>query len=283
MATRGWIAGHDIQLYFVLAFLLSWCIWPLMLLNADSSPLVPFGPAIAALTVVAIVGGKHGLVALLNQLSRWRRRPVWYVIAVAGPFALTSVAAALVVLAGAPAPDWLVYTDLVSLGANLLATMVIVGLFEELGWRGFALPRLQESHSALRAALLLGAIWAVWHLPELVSNPTQREPLPYLVWVVAFSVILAWLYNSTRGSLPLIIIAHAAVNTSVKFLMPQFGREYFWLAWWALAVVFVLTACAVVAFAGSQELTTGGGSRMKLTAEGDFLDKGSLSGQRPGD
>jgi uncharacterized protein len=114
---------------------------------------------------------------------------------------MTGLAAAAVVATGAPSPDWGAYTDWSGLLVTLVSTAVIVGLFEEPGWRGFALPRMQRNHTALWAALVLGVIWLLWHLPELVSNPGEREPVPYLIAVLAWSVILAWVYNSTRGSL----------------------------------------------------------------------------------
>jgi CAAX protease family protein len=169
---------------------------------------------------------------------------------------MTGLAAAAVVATGAPSPDWGAYTDWSGLLVTLVSTAVIVGLFEEPGWRGFALPRMQRNHTALWAALVLGVIWSLWHLPELVSNPGEREPVPYLIAVLAWSVILAWVYNSTRGSLLLVILFHAAINTSMKFLMPTFDASYFDNAWWAVAAVWVLAAAAVVVLARPQQLTT---------------------------
>jgi membrane protease YdiL (CAAX protease family) len=75
------------------------------------------------------------------------------------------------------------YADVRAVVFTFLATVIIVGLFEEVGWRGFALPRLQRRLDALWAALVLGVLWAFWHLPELISDPTrQRPPLQFVVW-----------------------------------------------------------------------------------------------------
>ncbi len=256
MSIRSWVARHELVLFFVLAFLLSWAIWPLMLLNPDSAPLVPFGPLLAALIVTALVGGWRGVAALLGQLGRWRVNPRWYVVALIGPFVLTGLAGAAAVVAGAPSPGFAVYSDWSGIVTSLVATAVIIGIFEEVGWRGFALPRMQRDHSALWAALVLGVIWAVWHLPELISDPSEREPVPYLLAVLAYSVLITWLYNSTRGSLPIVILFHAAINTAAKFLMPEFEGRYETTAWWSYAALYVLAAVVVVAVAGAARLNT---------------------------
>ena len=97
----------------------------------------------------------------------------------------------------------------------LLIALVIPAILEEVGWRGYALPRLQHSFGALRASLILGVIWAGLHLPLWLlpdfGFADQSIPL-YVVQVMAFSVVLAWLYNATGGSLLLTGIAHAAIN-----------------------------------------------------------------------
>jgi uncharacterized protein len=158
-APGNWAARHDLLLYFILAYLLSWALWPLVILNPTSSPLVPFGPLIAAVVVSLLAGGRKELWALLRQLTRWRLHPIWYVIPLLGPFVMAVVAAALAVATGAPMLRSGAYTDLSAVGYTFLSTLIIVGLFEEVGWRGFALPRLQRRLDALRAALVLGVLW----------------------------------------------------------------------------------------------------------------------------
>ena len=256
MSVRGWIERHDVVLFFVLAYLLSWSIWPLMLLNAESSPMVPFGPLLAALMLTAVVSGWRGIVALVKPLGRWRVHPAWYLIALLGPFLVTGLSGVAAVLMGAPSPGWGVYSDWLGLATTIVATMLIVGLFEEPGWRGYALPRMQRSHSALWAALVLGVVWTLWHLPEMLGDPGERDPIPYILSVVAQSVLLAWIYNSTGGSLLLVILCHAAVNTAAKFLLPEFDGISRLIAWWSYAAFFVLAAGVVVGVAGAERLTT---------------------------
>jgi uncharacterized protein len=253
----NWLARHQLGLYFVLAFALSWSIWPLMLLNPDSSPLVPFGPALAAVIVAALAGGRRGLLRLLVQLGRWRAHPIWYAVAVLGPFLVLLLAAAVTMALGAPAPSLAGYADVPTLLLTLLSTVVIVGVFEELGWRGYALPVMQRTHSALWSAVVLGAVWAAWHLPELVSDPTgQRPPLPFSVAILAQSVLFTWVYNSTRGALPIVILFHAAINTAGRYLLPEFTGVHYSRMWWATAGVYLLAAAVVTASAGARRLTT---------------------------
>ena len=243
MGRRGWVHRHDLTLFFVLAFLLSWLAWPLVILNPESSPLLPFGPLIAA-AVVAAMSGR--LRELFGQLGRWRAAPRWYLAAVLVPVGVTALAAVVTVAAGGSAsagpglPGW------AQVAATFLSTVLLVGLFEEVGWRGFALPRLQQRMSGLRAALLLGVIWAAWHLPELVSDPTgQRPVIQFVIFVVAQSVFLSWLYNGSAAGLPLVIISHATVDTVARFVLPPFAARSPQLIWWTLAALWVVTAVIV--------------------------------------
>jgi hypothetical protein len=97
---HGWVARHELPVFFTLTFVLSWLFWPFTLLNPDSSPLVPFGPLLAPVAVTALAGGPGQVFALLRQLTRWRVHAIWYVIAVGAPLALIGLAAAITVIAG---------------------------------------------------------------------------------------------------------------------------------------------------------------------------------------
>jgi membrane protease YdiL (CAAX protease family) len=256
-APSNWAARHDLLLYFTLAYLLSWALWPLVILNPTSSPLVPFGPLIAAVVVSLLAGGTRELWTLLRQLARWRVHPIWYVIALLGPFVMAGAAAVLAVATGAPMQRSGAYTDVDAIGFTFLSTMIIVGLFEEVGWRGFALLRLQRRLDAIWAALVLGVLWALWHLPELISDPTrQRPPLQFVVWALALSVIFTWLYNSTNGSLPIVIICHAAIDTAGRYMLPEFSNGGYQVVWWFMVGLYVVLAIIVVSVAGPKRLVT---------------------------
>jgi uncharacterized protein len=253
----NWAARHDLVLYFTLAYLLSWILWPLVILNPTSSPLVPFGPLIAAVIVSLLAGGPKELWALLRQLTRWRVHPIWYLIALLGPLVMAGLAAVLAVATGSPMRRTGAYTDVAAIGYTFLSIIIIVGLFEEVGWRGFALPRLQRRLDAIWAALVLGVLWALWHLPELISDPTgQRPPLQFVVLALALSVILSWLYNSTNGSLLIVIICHAAIDTAGRYMLPEFSGQGYQVVWWIMVGLYVVIAIIVTLVAGPKRLVT---------------------------
>lgn len=252
--TQTWPARHRLALFFALAFAISWLAWPLTLLNPNSSPLIPFGPAVAAVITALLAGGRDELMELLRQLARWRVAGRWYIFAAGLPCLLVTVAAGLTVAGGAPAPELGPNPGWFMLLGTFAFTLLIVGIFEELGWRGYALPLLQRNRPALSAALLLGTAWAAWHLPELLSDPTgQRPALPFVLMVLAQSVLLAWLYNSS-GSVPVCMVFHAAFNTAGALVFPALlGPDYLTL-WWTVALLHVLAALVVIAVAGPLRL-----------------------------
>ena len=129
--------------------------------------------------------------------------------------------------------------------------MLIGGGLEEIGWRGFALPRLQAEYSALTASLLLGVVWITWHAPLFVvpgAIQTELNPLPFLIQGLALAVVFTWLYNSTRGSLLLVVLLHGTVNawlTSVWFLRAGVSSGTLWLFAGLLGMIAV---CLVVVY-----------------------------------
>src|SRR5829696_2528171 len=180
------VKQHPMVTFFVLAYALSW--WPSILYALDllPQPIVGFGPFLAALVVLAITQGKIGIVGLLRRMVRWRVAPVWYAVALLLPIAITLGATVLNVLLGAQAPSSAELGGWTSLFSTFFILLLIPGLggaWEEPGWRGYALPRLQVGRSALFASLFLWVGVAVWHLPLMIVG---EIPWSEIVFILGF-------------------------------------------------------------------------------------------------
>jgi membrane protease YdiL (CAAX protease family) len=169
-----------------------------------------FGPLLAAVLASRLERGGPGAGALLDRLRLWRLPVRWYLVAL-GLFTaiyVAGVAIATLVPGRGPLP-WLYPPE----NGPQVAALFVFPLGEEPGWRGFALPRLQQRHGQLKASLLLGVGWALWHtFMFLLAGTTPSLFLVSVANIVAASVVFSWLFNHTRGSLPLAILAHVGVH-----------------------------------------------------------------------
>ncbi len=256
---------HPLITFFVLTYAIAWSLWlPLVVLQETISAtqgliLVLLGsaaPSLLAIVLTAMVLGRGDLRKLLGRLLIWRVNPLWYAVVVLGPVALAGGMVAFNVLLGGPA---------ISLGVPLLTAVIMLAfsifpgsaLGEEIGWRGYALPRLQAGRSALSASLMLGVVWGFYHLPLYftgqASRPLSIFPL-FVVSTIAVSVIITWMYNGTGGSLLLVVLLHATFNLPVTLLIaPLWSRAMVpFLLYVGLSIV---AAIVVVIWAGPRHLS----------------------------
>jgi membrane protease YdiL (CAAX protease family) len=161
-----------------------------------------------------------GLRRLVLSLAPWSVGRAWPMLAVCLLLPLGVIVLPLGILAalGAafPAPSWPgpAYVYGAVIGGGFLGP----GLFEEIGWRGFALPQLQRRCSALASSLIIGLAWALWHWPNFIlpSDPSPWWHLPAFVpLIMAVSVVFTWVYNSTGGSLFAVVLLHGAMHTAL--------------------------------------------------------------------
>jgi membrane protease YdiL (CAAX protease family) len=244
----NWLKRNEIAVFLFLSFALSWFIWPLTLLNPDSTPMLPWGPLFSALIVLGLTRGWAGIKSLLADMFRWRVGARWYAFAFLVPIGITFAAVFLNAAMGAPAPPASAFavSELLPLIPGLVITTLIAGPFtEEPAWRGFFLPRLQAKYSPLVASLIIGVIWWSWHLPLMISDPSgQRPPLPFLGVMLAFSILYTWIYNNANASLPLLALLHGVTNRFAAFLFPHQVGEYYMRLWW----VYIALWCVVTLF-----------------------------------
>src|SRR6266540_7243062 len=218
-AIRLFVTRHPLVMFFGLAYAFAWSPWLLYAIvpNFPSGIQLTFGPFLAAVTVSALTGGWAGVKAYLRGLLRWRAGVHWYALALALPVVLALVAVYLNVLFGAPPPppaQLAGITVFFSGFAYMLLFPLSPGV-EELGWRGYAQPRLQVERSALTASVIIGIMHGLWHLPLCFVPGSAQSNVPFaafLLTVIALNVLMAWLYNSAQGSVVIAMIFHAAFD-----------------------------------------------------------------------
>lgn len=231
MDSKGnWISRHQLVSFFILTYLITYAI-ALFSRYVTEVPansffyyLMIFSPTISALVIAAVAGGWQGVKKLLSGFARWKFKFGW-VVAV---LSLTLVPLVIVLvyrLVGNDPPGIAAGTTASFLLMNLLLTLINGPLAEETGWRGFALPRLQRRFGALVSSLILGVIWAFWHLPfYFISAGKVGIPFPiYVVMVTALSIFITWIYNNTQGNLVLCILAHFCFNFNSAFIAGFLG------------------------------------------------------------
>jgi uncharacterized protein len=238
-ARQGLLARHPLVSFFVMAYAFTWIVWSPWVLGQDGAGLLPIkishaasgylnaaailaGPTLAAFIMTATTEGRAGVRRLLGRLVLWRVGLRWYLFALLG--------VPLIMLVGT-----IVYSgDLPKLGAlggpsylvSYLSTFVLVTvlggpLFEEIGWRGFALPRMERLHGPLLASLFLGVLWALWHLPEFLvpswaassGGGSITSIILFALIDITFTIVITWVFNNTRASLLLAILVHASIDT----------------------------------------------------------------------
>jgi uncharacterized protein len=238
LSFRGWLRRRSLLAYSLLAYSITWSILlgavfavefgllaadtPVLGLAADAAV---YGPAVAALLVLAATQGRAGVLPWLRSIVRWRVGVRWYLFTLVGVPLLTLFGASS--LYGALpfqslAQQWPVL--LTRFAPLILITALTTGLGEEPGWRGFALPNLQRKHGPLLGTLLLGLLWAFWHLPNLVLQPGGAAT--FGLWFLATMVnafVLTWVYNCTGGSVLLVILLHATQNSTSRLVANLVG------------------------------------------------------------
>ena len=205
----------QLVLFFLLTYLLSWLSAPFM-----DGALLPHGPMFAALIVIAVTAGRQGLREYWKRLTNWRAG-WWYLI---GPLIIlgySGIAFVINLLMGATlaqTPQWLALGTFVQL-------LFFGGQWEEPGWTGYALPKLEErfanrANGGIIATLVLGIFRSIWHLPLFLYGKLYWFDI--FVFSFAFQIIITWLYHRSRESVPAVMVFHFASNVLGAILSPAF-------------------------------------------------------------
>jgi uncharacterized protein len=271
-AIMAFITRHPIVTFFALAFAISWGGILLIIGGPGAFPgtgeqverLFLFvmlawlaGPSVASIVMTGLVSGREGYSKLLARLLRWRVGARWYAVALlSAPLVYLTVAFGLSLTSPDFLPGIFTTTDTTALVLMGLAYGLIGGGFlEELGWTGFAVPRLRQRYGVVGTGLIVGLLWGAYHFSVIVwaSSPSGAIasgiilPLQLFAWLPAYRVLMVWVYDRTQ-SLLVAMLMHASLTAGMLILQPLVLAEVtlltwlvaFAVAWWAIVAVVVV-------------------------------------------
>jgi len=239
---KAFIKKHPVLTYFALTFAISWggilmVIGPGGILGTKevSEGLMPFvylatllGPSLAGILLTGLVDGRAGFRELLSRLLRWRVGARWYAVALlTAPLLITATLFVLSLTSPVFLPVIVTTDDKVSLLLTGIVMGLVVGFFEELGWTGFAVPRLRLRYGGLTTGLIVGLLWGAWHFPLFSGSVSSSGALPPALYLSvllfsflpAYRVLMVWVYDRT-GSLLVAMLMHAPLAASQMILIP---------------------------------------------------------------
>jgi uncharacterized protein len=243
-AREGLLARHPLVFFFLIAYAGSWLLEVPIALSETGTGLLPFtiprpllalaiaaatflGPTLSAFIMTGITEGRIGIRRLLRRYVLWRVAFRWYLF-------ILLVIPAIEVLGAIVVPGALASFQPLTLSVVLTYPVAFVFTFilggplgEEPGWRGFALPRLLPLHGPLVGSVILGILWALWHLPLFWSGvwtpPTIPNIVMFILMITALTIIMTWVFNNAKGSLLITMLMHASFNTFAnKIVAPLF-------------------------------------------------------------
>lgn len=277
---KSFINRHAVLAYFGLAFALSWGGvfaavgpggFPAIPDQVDTQ--TPFvylamlaGPSLAGILLTALVSGRAGLRELLSRLLRWRVGARWYAVALLFT-PLLALATLLVLLPTSPVFTPGIFTSDAKASVLLLGVVMglLVGVCEELGWTGFAVPRLRLRYGVLTTGLIVGLLWGAWHFVlAFWASGTASGAISlshFLPWVLynlgvlpAYRVLMVWLYDRT-GSLLVVTLMHASLTGGLALtMMPLEISGVSNLVWYLVLTVALWVLVAAVGVAKGEQL-----------------------------
>jgi membrane protease YdiL (CAAX protease family) len=260
------VRRHPLAAFLVLTYGLTWALWiPLDIFrDTVAGPYTSLAlligsniPSAVAIVLTLVGFGWGATRKLLGRLLIWRFSWRWYLVLLAPTALVVGTITLVAVTRGGPTA---------ALAMPLLNAIFFVAFMtfpgsaagEEIGWRGFALPRLQSTHTALTASLVVGTLHGLWHLPLWLRGDADHRLSAYpafLIQALALAVIYTWLYNSTKGSLLIVVLFHTATNAPLTLMLLPLGIENWILPFWLMAGFTVVAALVVVAVFGPTNLS----------------------------
>lgn len=269
MSSLEFIKRNSVLTYFSIVFIISWGLIIILAgpgnlpIDAEQSKkLLPLlyilmlvGPSLAGVLVIGFINGKAGLLKLKERLLNWREGIRWYLVALLTAPILASV---ILLLFSYLSPE--VNLGIFSFQEKapfLLSGIVIgliVGLFEEIGWSGFVVPKLRLRYNIFMTGLIVGILWGAWHFILFWESDSFSGTLPLLIllgrlfaWLPPFRVFMVWLMDRTE-SLLIVILTHASLVFTTTVLVPMTltGKNLLtWLILWGAALWIIVFVIAI--------------------------------------
>jgi membrane protease YdiL (CAAX protease family) len=241
---EGLLTRHPLVFFFLIAYAGSWLLEVPIALSETGTGLLPFtiprpllalaiaaatflGPTLSAFIMTYMTEGRIGIRRLLRRYVLWRVAFRWYLFILLGIPAI-ELLGAIFVPGALGSFQGLTLSLVLTYPVAFVSTFILGGpLGEEPGWRGFALPRLQPLHGPLVGSVILGILWALWHLPLFWSGvwtpPTIPNIVMFILMITALTIIMTWVFNNAKGSLLITMLMHASFNTFAnKIVAPLF-------------------------------------------------------------
>ncbi len=268
-AIKNFIKSHPVLTYFALTFIFTWgCMalavypggFPITEEQFETAGALVYvamlvGPSGASFLLVGLLDGRAGFRKLLSHLIRWRVGARWYAAALfIAPLMITTILCGLSLISSEFQPAIVTSDGKLAVVLSSIAVGLAVGLFEELGWTGFAVPRLKQRFGVMATGLIVGIAWGAWHFPPFWESDTFSATLPLVLllaqlfsWLPPYRILMVWVYDRTE-SLLMSILMHASLMASLNALVPTelSGRTLLtWILAWAAALWVIVAAGAM--------------------------------------
>ena len=269
-AIKNFAKGHPVLTYFVLTFIFTWGCMALAV-YPDGFPITDekfetagafvyvamlVGPSTASILLTGLFDGRTGFRELFSRLFKWRVEIRWYAVALlTAPLMITTILFGLSLLSSEFQPAIFTSDGKLALVLSAIAAGLVVGLFEELGWTGFAVPRLKQRYGILNTGLTVGIVWGAWHFLPFWKNDTFSATFPLILllgqlfsWLPPYRILMVRVYDRTE-SLLVSVLMHASLMASLSALVPAelSGTSLLtWILSWA-ALLWVIVGVVVIA------------------------------------
>ena len=246
---------YPLMIYFILTFIISWSAI-VMLVGLDGIPVDPdqavtlgmailLGPSITSLLLTGLTSGRKGFRELGSRLFKWRVSFSWYAVALlTAPVSTVIVLLLLSIFSSKFIPSIFISENKISLLIMGIVAGLMVGFFEELGWTGFAIPRMRSRFSVLATGIIVGFLWGVWHFLLFWEKDSFSGVLPLVLllarlfsWLPAYRILMIWVYDHT-GSLFVVILMHTSLVATLMIIDPVLSG--------GSLVTFILVRAAVL-------------------------------------